>query len=541
MATKKAGTRAAVYIRVSSDQQEDNTSLETQEADALAFIAQQGMTHVATFRDVKSGYVLERPGLQAMLAAASAREFDHLVVYKVDRLSRNNQHFGYILVRLQQADIAFASVSEQDDSIGGQFLISVMALVGELYREQLIDRVTRAARARAESGRYMTGACPPFGYSWLKSAGEAVKSRRDAVVTGLEPDSINAPLLREIFQRIADGETATAIATSFNDRGIPTSRGGRRWWHQTIVAIVKNPVYKGEYEALRNMQVSGGKGKKSKTQLRPAHERTRVVRDIEPLVSSTLWQRANDQTKISRNTASRNNPEPEAYLLRAGILKCSGCGRALQGKVETGGIRRYRCKSPRSLCPSGSAIEVDTIDSAVWDMVTYVLKDRDWICQNVLGQESVPEHHLADLNRQMDQAARRIERTSTAIAMVDDPAPLVQQLNSLQSEMRSLQNQWDQVTRQRNQASKLNTMLNDFNPRVWEAMQAVDIMSYQKKRAMLRDFEVRVTLWPRDHEPRYTIDWAFDLEDQWWIPTDSGVNGSTILAAPVTVDAITHR
>jgi site-specific DNA recombinase len=485
--------------------------------------------------------VLERPGLQAMLAAASGREFDQLVVYKVDRLSRNNQHFGYILVRLQQADIAFASVSEQDDSIGGQFLISVMALVGELYREQLIDRVTRAARARAESGRYMTGACPPFGYSWVKSAGDEVKSRRDAVVTGLEPDPVNAPLLREIFQRIADGETATAVATSFNERGIPTSRGGRRWWHQTMVTIVQNPVYKGEYEALRNMQVSGGKGKKSKTRLRPAHERTRAMRDIEPLISPNLWQRANDQTQISRNTASRNNPEPEAYLLRAGILRCSGCGRALQGKVETGGIRRYRCKSPRSLCPSGSAIEVDTIDAAVWDMITYVLKDRDWIRQNVLNQETVPDAHTADLTRQLDQVAKRIERTSSAIAMVDDPTPLVRQLNTLQVEARSLQQQWEQLERQRSQTSKLSAILDGFEPRIWEAMQDVDTMSYQKKRAMLRDFDVRVTLWPRNHEPRYTIDWAFDLDDQWWIMDGAGIDGNTIFSAPVAVDATTHR
>ena len=82
-------SRAAIYCRVSSAQQEDNSSLRTQEERCRAYAAERDWPVIAVYRDVHSGSELfERPQLTVLREAMRRREFDVLLVYALDRLSR---------------------------------------------------------------------------------------------------------------------------------------------------------------------------------------------------------------------------------------------------------------------------------------------------------------------------------------------------------------------------------------------------------------------------------------------------------------------
>jgi DNA invertase Pin-like site-specific DNA recombinase len=85
--------RCAIYVRVSSAGQEDNSSLATQEASCRAYAADRGWEVVRTYRDVFTGAaVFERPGLTELRGAMRVGDFDVLLVHALDRLSRDQNH-----------------------------------------------------------------------------------------------------------------------------------------------------------------------------------------------------------------------------------------------------------------------------------------------------------------------------------------------------------------------------------------------------------------------------------------------------------------
>src|SRR5215203_2318732 len=94
--------RVAVYCRVSSAGQEDNSSLATQEASCRSYAVERGWEVVAVYRDVFTGAVVfERPGLTELRAAMRCDAFDLLLVHALDRLSRDQNHLGLVLTEAE--------------------------------------------------------------------------------------------------------------------------------------------------------------------------------------------------------------------------------------------------------------------------------------------------------------------------------------------------------------------------------------------------------------------------------------------------------
>src|SRR3954470_1851225 len=130
----ESSKRAAIYCRVSSSAQEDNSSLGTQEAGCRAYAEEQGWTATSVYREVHSGAELfERPQLTQLRDAMKRHEFDVLLVYALDRLSRKQTHQGLILSEAEYAGVAWDSVTEDiDNSPQGQILRAVIGGMAEM-------------------------------------------------------------------------------------------------------------------------------------------------------------------------------------------------------------------------------------------------------------------------------------------------------------------------------------------------------------------------------------------------------------------------
>ncbi len=162
--------RCAIYVRVSSAGQEDNSSLATQEASCRAYAADRGWEVVQIYRDVFTGAaVFERPGLTELRGAMRALEFDVLLVHALDRLSRDQNHLGLVLTEAEHAGVDWDSVTEDmDDSPTGRILRAVISGMAELERLKIGERTQRGKRARVAAGKYNVGLPPPV---WLPMGG----------------------------------------------------------------------------------------------------------------------------------------------------------------------------------------------------------------------------------------------------------------------------------------------------------------------------------------------------------------------------------
>ena len=220
--TKKT-VRAVIYVRVSSESQEDNTSLGDQEARAKAYIISQGWKYGGTYSDVASGKDLNRPGLNSLLS--QLKKIDYLVVLKLDRLSRKlfdildliNNYFD-------KTDTAIVSVTEpfNTSTPQGRLLLNMLGSFAEYERELIKERVMAGKRAKAKAGGYIGGS-PKLG---------KIAVNKELVVHKEEQN-----LIRTIKYHRKQGKTLRQICAFLTENGYKTKRGGK-WSPQNIANII---------------------------------------------------------------------------------------------------------------------------------------------------------------------------------------------------------------------------------------------------------------------------------------------------------------
>ncbi len=221
--------RAALYVRVSTDEQSTNgASLEVQEARCRAYAKAQGWKVVEVLRDQSSGKNLERPGVRRLLELIDGQRVQCAVVYRLDRLSRRVGDLSDLLERFEKAGIALASVSEAFDTStpAGRLVVNILGSVGQWEREAIVARVRDALRHRKSNG--LVYGVIPFGFHR--------QGKR------LIEDPAEQKIIRRIFRERAKGQTLGAIAEALNRDRVRTKQGGK-WWASTISAVLKNDLH----------------------------------------------------------------------------------------------------------------------------------------------------------------------------------------------------------------------------------------------------------------------------------------------------------
>ena len=171
IAEKLAAKKAAIYIRVSTHWQVDKDSLKVQRRELIAYVTLVlGITDYVVFED--PGYSAkntDRPEYQAMMDRIRTGEFTHLVVWKIDRISRNLIDFAAMHDELQSLGVTFVSKNEQFDTSSaiGEAMMRIILIFAELERKTTAERVTAVMLSRASDGQW-NGGRVPFGYSWSK-------------------------------------------------------------------------------------------------------------------------------------------------------------------------------------------------------------------------------------------------------------------------------------------------------------------------------------------------------------------------------------
>lgn len=208
---------AVGYARVSTEEQgEDGAGMAAQVKAIREAVAMRGWTPLMTYTDVATGSNMDRPGLiEALTAVASpmrARAETVLVVSKLDRLSRSLLDFARLMEQAKKQGWAIVALDLGLDMTtpAGALVANVMAAVAE-WERQVISERTRAALAVR------------------KAAG---------IHCGRKP-SIEPGVRFEIRNMASVGFTPTEIAMRFNERKVPTSRGGKVWRESTIRRVLE--------------------------------------------------------------------------------------------------------------------------------------------------------------------------------------------------------------------------------------------------------------------------------------------------------------
>ena len=213
-----APVRAALgYCRVSTEGQADaGVSLEMQRAKIEAYCALHDLPLAGVLVDAgESGKTMDRPAMGEALARVRAGEVSHLIVYKLDRLTRRTRDLLAVVEDdLRPRGVALVSLSEAIDtgSPAGVMVLTMLGALAQMERELIAER-TRAALAHKRDKGERLGASP-LGYVTPEPG------------AALQADAAELAPVRVILRERAAGRTYRAIAHQLRTAGLPTKRGG---------------------------------------------------------------------------------------------------------------------------------------------------------------------------------------------------------------------------------------------------------------------------------------------------------------------------
>ncbi len=231
----EAPMQATGYVRVSTDEQgRSGLGLDAQRQSIEAECERRGWQLAEVIEDVGySGKSLKRPGIQSALGKLKAGESNVLVVAKLDRLSRAIKDFADVMVDASKQGWALVALDLDVDTTTpmGEAMTNVMVSFAQYERRIIGQRTKDALAAKREKG-------------------ERLGSKRRV------PDEVVERIARE---RDA-GATFRAIAAGLDRDGIPTARGGRKWWPSTIEAMLASAAYEAELATAARTAVANALG-----------------------------------------------------------------------------------------------------------------------------------------------------------------------------------------------------------------------------------------------------------------------------------------
>ena len=380
---------AVIYARYSSHNQRD-CSIEQQVEACMKHAAAVKLEVVATYADrAVSGKTDKRPQFQQMMKDAEQGKFSVVLAWKSNRMGRNMLQAMVNEERLRECGVKVLYTEEDfDDSAAGRFALRNMMNVNQFYSENMAEDIRRGMMDNAKQCK-ATGS-PPYGY-------------RISQDKHFEIDEDAAKVVREIYQKAADGYRLVDIWRSLNERGIKTRSGGE-WNRSSFNKILHNERYKGIY----------------------IYKDIRIPDGIPRIISDELFFKAQEALRMKANPRCSGRRQKNGEYLLTGKLFCGHCLSPMvgdSGTSKTGAPHYYyKCqKRKRQHACNKSNVKRDAIESLVAQkLFEYCLSDDiiDKIADATIEHNvrrmkesdvGLLESQLADINKRIGNLIKAME------------------------------------------------------------------------------------------------------------------------------------
>ena len=334
---------AVIYARYSSDRQTEQ-SIEGQLRECYAFAKANDIAVIDTYIDrAISGKTDNRPAFQKMIEDSAKRQFQAVIVYRLDRFTRNRYDSAIYKARLKKNGVKVLSAMENlNGSPESIIMESLLEGMAEYYSVELSQKITRGMRENALKGKALGGQ-RVLGY----------KVNSDCY---FEIDETTAPVVVDIFKLYSSGKTVKEICDILNARGVKTARGGA-FNKNSLHTILTNKKYIGIYKT-KYGEIVGG---------------------IPAIIGKELFEMV--ALRMEQNKKAPARAKAEINYLLSTKLFCGKCRSTMVGESGTSKTGKkyyyYACvKKKREKACDKSNVKKDWIeDLVIQRTVTDILKD----------------------------------------------------------------------------------------------------------------------------------------------------------------------
>ncbi|BCC96014.1 site-specific recombinase [Bacillus cereus] len=297
----------AIYVRVSTDRDEQVSSVENQIDICRNWLERNGFKwdEKSVFKDegISGTLFTDRPAIQLLLQKAKLKEINMVVFKSISRLARDLKDSLEIREVLLAHNVRIISVEEGYDSVKAgknDMAFELWSLFSAQYSRTLSSSITAALAVKVRRGEHIGKV--PFGYN---------RENQKLVIHDEE-----AEVVRMIYSWYTNGWGYKRITNELNQLGIK-SKTKRNWQMTSVQRILRNPIYKGSF--ILNQYTSVKVGGKKK-QIRNPKEKWFVFPNHHPeIVDEEIWNQANQEN------VNTNKTKITAWNEFRNLAKCAVC------------------------------------------------------------------------------------------------------------------------------------------------------------------------------------------------------------------------
>src|SRR5215468_3203566 len=326
---------AAIYARVSSEQQKEENTIASQTAALIDFAHEQGYSVPDDWvieDEGFSGASLLRPGLERLRDLAAEGHIQAVLIHSPDRLSRKYAYQVLLTEEFARHGVETIFLkAPHSDTPEDQLMLQFQGMIAEYERAQILERSRRGKRHRAKAGEVSVLGGAPYGYRYIRKTSEAPAR--------YEIDAAEAEVVRLVYDKYTVGGLSIgAIARLLRGMGVPTRRRVR-WERSVVWAILRNPAYKGtacfnktqtgpRQKVTKPFRLSGGRsmGTKAAVTNGPVTNGSKYRSRRLSAKRPSLWRRSGWLTTSASRPAGPSSPasSKDWYPAANAAMRCRG-------------------------------------------------------------------------------------------------------------------------------------------------------------------------------------------------------------------------
>ena len=443
--------KGVIYPRYSSDRQNEQ-SIAGQVEVCTEWAKNNEIEIIDIYPDeALTGRTDKRPNFQRMIADARNGKFDYIIVYKMDRFARNRYDSAIYKAQLKKYGVKVVSAMENiADGPEGIILESVLEGMAEYYSANLSQNVLRGMHQKAELGKYMGGTVP-LGYKISKD--------KDYII-----DENTAFIVKQIYERYADGYTVKEICSELNAAGYKTA-SGKPFSYSSLHTMLINPKYIGRYEYLGVV----------------------LENAIPQIIDNDTFEKV--QQRLQKNKRSPASAKSSETFYLTGKLFCGKCGGNMvgdSGTSKTGAAHFYytcRSRKKRKGCKKKS-VKKEWIEKTIADVTANKVlteKNIQYISQRayeIYEKERNDTTELVALNNTLKEVQKTIDNIMKAIEQGIITETTKQRLLEAEERKRNLQVSIakEEIKRPPIKKEHIEFYLRDIKNKVYNADERIEII-----------------------------------------------------------------
>ena len=409
---EKSYKRVVCYVRVSTENQLENYSIEEQKDRLTSYCKAKDWSIVKFYIDGGfSGGNINRPALSELLKDIDLGNIDMVVVYKLDRLSRSQKDTLFLIEdKFIAHGVDFVSMSENFDTSTpfGKAMIGILSVFAQLEKDQITERFTMGRIGRAKNGYYHGGSTAPYGYDYIDGK--------------LEINEYEALQVKEVFRLFLSGQSVNAIY-KYMDQKYGTWSS-----HTRVLTTLRNSTYTGkvkfkgaEYDGIHEAIIS-----------------EEVFAQAQKLLTSPQREAA--------KTMYQKSPFRYLYLLTS-LLYCKHCGARF-----TGNHGNYVCYSvgktskKRIIDPNcrNKRWPIEVLDKFIQDEILKLAFDDEYFDEVISNRVDISPTNTDNLEKRITEIDKQISRMIDLYQVGNIPIEqITNRIHKLEHEKQTLQEELD--------------------------------------------------------------------------------------------------